>query len=109
MNPEDTTQRIAALPTKAHPEQQQDEIYLGNTRPEDLRKSSWRSSRLGKNPLRRDGTPYTGGGLKPWFIKRSEVEAAIEAKRIENKPWSADSIRVFEEMLAEGQEQLGQK
>ncbi len=63
---------------KNHPEKQPDEIYLGNANPETLLKSSWRTSRLGDNPLRADGTPYAGGDLYPWFIKKSEVQAQID-------------------------------
>ena len=85
-----------------HPEQQPDEIYMGNSAPETLAKSSWRTSRLGLNPLKADGSPLIGwDDLKPWFIKKSEVQAAIEAKRLENKPWSQESITVYEKMLAE--------
>lgn len=63
---------------KHHPEQQDDEIYMGNASEDVLWKSTWRTIRFGGHPLMRDGTRYTGGGgLLPWFIKRSEVEYAI--------------------------------
>ncbi len=86
---------------KTHPEQRPDEIYLGNTRPEDLWKSSWRTSRLGENPLMVDGTPYTGGNLNPWFIKKSEVQAQIDSEKLNNKLWSEERIKTFEQMISE--------
>lgn len=86
---------------KTHPEKQPDEIYLGNANPDTLWKSSWQTSRLGDSPLMADGRPYMGGGLKPWFIKKSEVQAQIDYEKLNNKPWSAERNRVFEEMLAE--------
>ena len=86
-----------------HPEQQPDEIYLGNTRPCNIGKSSWRTSRLGVNPLMANGLPYNGNDLKPWFIKKSEVISAIESKKLENKPWSQESINIYEKMLMENE------
>jgi len=90
-----------------HPEQRPDEIYLGNARPGDLSDSSWKTSRLGKVGLQADGSPlgkHNAERLRPWFIKRAEVEATIQAERLNNKPWSASTIRVYEAMLAEGGE-----
>ena len=90
---------------RSHPEQRPEELYLGNTRPEDVWRSSWRTSRLGENPLKADGTPYTYGDLKPWFIQRAEVHAEIEKEKRNSQPWSPERIRVFEEMLADGNTQ----
>lgn len=65
-----------------HPEQQDDEIYLGNTSFEDACKSKWRTKRLGRQAIDRNGKPLAlANQLKPWFVKVSEVEAAIEAER----------------------------
>lgn len=80
---------------KTHPEQRPDEIYMGNATREDVARSSWRTSRLGNTPLMADGSPLNSHDLRPWFIKRSEVEQAI---RDEN---NADLIRVYESLLAE--------
>ena len=85
-----------------HPEQDIDEIYLGNTRSKDVWKSSWRTSRIGDNPLKADGTPYTCDDLKPWFVQRSEVQAEIEKEKRNAEPWSKERIRMFEEMLEKG-------
>ncbi len=87
---------------KLHPEQQPDELYLGNIPPEDLWKSYWKTSRLGSNPLRSDGTPYTGGDLKPWFIKRSEVEAAVAREQAKGQDAFDFKIRAYTEMLEDG-------
>jgi len=87
---------------KTHPEQLPEELYLGNARPEDVWRSPWRTSRLGENPLKADGTPYTYGGLKPWFIQRAEVQAEIEKEKRNAQPWSPDIIQAFEGMLADG-------
>lgn len=82
-----------------HPEQQDDEIYMGNTNPEDVHRSSWRTSRLGKQPLMRDGTPIDGSRLRPWFIQISEVQQSIETERKLNKPWSAERIATLQPMV----------
>lgn len=87
---------------KKHPEQTPEEIYLGNALQHEVLKSSWRSTRLGNTPLMADGSPCIFSDVKPWFIQRSEVEAAIAAERINDKPWSAERIRVFESMLDDG-------
>jgi hypothetical protein len=85
-----------------HPEQQPDELYMGNTMPEEVGQSSWRTTRLGETPLNIHGETITNSRLKPWFIKRSEVEAAIRTERLTDKPRSSERIGVYESMLAEG-------
>ncbi len=85
--------------SKLHPEQQDDEIYLGNTLPEDVWRSSWTTSRLGNIPLCFRGLPLEGASLKPWFIKTQEVENKISAAKAENKPWSADTVRALEPLV----------
>lgn len=91
-----------------HPEQQPDEIYMGNCEVKDLY-GSWKTSRLGRIarnssgvPLLQPLHPYKTDKTFPWFIKRSEVEWAISAEKIANKPWSPERIRVYEEMLSKG-------
>lgn len=51
-----------------------------------------------------DGTPcaWPDCDYRPWFIKRQEVQGKIDAERLYNKPWSAEKIRAYEAMLAEG-------
>ena len=83
-----------------HPEQRPEELYLGNVRPQDVWRSLWRTSRLGSNPLMADGTPCPYGDIKPWFIQRHEVQEAIESEKRNDRPWSAETIRVFKKMLA---------
>lgn len=79
---------------KRHPEQQNDEIYLGNATLGEMRKSLWRTSRLGKQTFMRDGTPFKGESY-PWFIKKSEVEQRIEIERQNGGP----NIRIYSDML----------
>ena len=81
-----------------HPEQGQDELYLLNVRVNssgvDNGRTSWRTNRYGfiiKNEKL--------GDVCPWFIKRSEVEEAIAAEKIADKPWSPEKIRTYQEML----------
>ena len=86
---------------KTHPEQRALELYLGNTRTEDVWKSSWKTSRLGSYPYCTDAKPYTGGGVLPWFIERSEVELAIQTELFADKPWSPERIKFYQSMLYE--------
>lgn len=90
---------MSNLPTQPHPEQKVGEIYLGNADPNIFFKTSWKTSRLGNQPLKLDGTPYTGGGLKPWFIQSSEVQDRLNTEK--KTPLHNYAISVFEEMLAE--------
>lgn len=87
-----------------HPEQRSGELYLGNAMPEDVMNSSWRTSRLGNTPLRTDGKPCENSRLRPWFITRYEVEAAINTQRLLGGPNHEEKIRVYETMLAEDPE-----
>ena len=86
---------------KHHPEQLEDEIYMGNSTPDGVAKSSWKTGRLGKIALMRNGkaSEYFQETFRPWFIKVSEVEASIETERYENKPWSAERIRALQPMV----------
>lgn len=87
---------------KTHPEQQEDEIYLGNTIPEALNQSTWKTSRLGDIPRMVDGSPIAEKTvLRPWFIKRFEVQAALDAELA--KPSEArmnERISVYTNMLS---------
>lgn len=87
---------------KHHPEQQDDEIYMGNSTPENAEQTSWRTGRLGKLTLNVDGEPcdkFTTKAIKPWFIKVSEVEASIEMERQSNNPGSAEIIKIMQPMI----------
>ncbi len=73
-----------------HPEQKEDEIFLGNACHADAQKSYWKSSRFGNVAYQLDGKviPYSESKdyfgvsfdrLRPWFIKKSEVERRIQS------------------------------
>lgn len=85
-----------------HPEQLEDEIYMGNTSVEDLHRSNWRTSRLGRVPITAFGTRLAGDRLLPWFIKSEEVAAKIEFERQAAKPWSQSRINDLQPMLTSG-------
>ncbi len=80
---------------KHHPEQQDDEIYMGNSTFEGVLKSSWLTKRR--------GNPVSGQNedIKPWFIKVSGVEARITARRRENNPCRAEYIENLQQMIDE--------
>jgi hypothetical protein len=80
-----------------HPEQSDDEIYLGNATLEDMFDSTWKTSRLGYNPLGNEGQSLFNSGLKPWFIKKSEVWAAIETETSLGDPFGR--VKAYEKML----------
>jgi len=102
-------------PVKQHPEQQDDELYMGNTTEHDFPKSSWVTKRMGKVahyaaaagggviPQSEDGATErpVGGKYYPWFITVAEVEQAIRTAESEAKPWSAEKIAVYRKMLEE--------
>ena len=89
--------------TQRHPECQPDELYMCNTTAGDFATSDgWKTKRLGKQPFKADGTPCVYGDLFPWFVKRAEVEKAIEDERNENREWSSGRIETLEKMLANG-------
>lgn len=73
-----------AQPAIHHPEQKEDEIYMGNESTSNFLYHKqpacvWKSKRLGRQAFYFDGTPIKDG-MRPVFIKRSEVEAAISDK-----------------------------
>lgn len=83
-----------------HPEQGCDEIYMGNTLPQEVFKSSWLTSRLGHCPQKSDGTPLLGD-YRPWFIKRSEVQATLDNVKYE-KYAQEEKRRIYQGMLDKG-------
>ena len=57
-----------------HPEQQPDEIYMGNTHGKPV--TAWQTVRIGKQAYDIYNMSIIQG-LSPWFIKRKEVEDCI--------------------------------
>jgi len=84
---------------KHHPEQQEDEIYMGNEHVESLNGThrsitKWKTLRFGDTSYDRGGNVLTNH--RPMFIKRSEVEAAIGESQ------DGYEKRIFQEMLDAG-------
>lgn len=85
---------------KHHPEQQDDEIYMGNEHVESLMSghrgsiTKWETLRLGDTAYDRSGNVLTSHCSM--FIKRSEVDAAI------GKSQDSYEKRIFQEMLDRG-------
>lgn len=84
---------------KHHPEQQDDEIYMGNEHVELLSTArgsitKWGTMRFGDTAYDRSGNVLTSH--RPKFIKRSEVEAAIGESQ------DGYEKRIFQEMLDAG-------
>lgn len=91
---------------KHHPEQQDDEIYLGYNIASDMWKSWWQTSRLGN--IVEDDKCKEDREYRPWFILRSEVQCKIDTEKAQNNSWSADRIRVYQEMLDRGSAGVGE-
>lgn len=73
-----------------HPEQQKNEIYLGNSTFENP--PGWKTTRFGKiNHKSKRGNSF------PVFVLRSEVEAHIKTNQ--SKPWGKDTHRCLQPML----------
>jgi hypothetical protein len=87
---------------KQHPEQQDDELYMGNQpmldadTPMPPMQVGWRSARLGVNVYGAEGLE---GQLlpryRPIFIKRSEIEAAMVTANEESRA-------IYQRMLDSG-------
>lgn len=88
-----------------HPEQQDGELYMGNTTVNSFDCSGWVTKRMGKVARYHDGREMErdgiGKGLFPWFIDRSEVEQAIRTAETGGKLGSAKKIRTYRKMLSE--------
>ncbi len=84
---------------KHHPEQQPDEIYMGNSTIDGVLKSSWKTSRRGEVALGSNGQFCGEGDLRPWFVKISEVENALIAAENEKQPWKEITTKAYQEML----------
>ncbi len=61
--------------TGRHPEQRDDETFLGNYYRGDTSKCGWRTKRVGVYAYCKDGTRSTSDS-RPVFVQRSELEAA---------------------------------
>ena len=84
---------------KHHPEQEDDEVYMGNEHVESLSRArgsitKWGALRFGDTAYDRGGNVLTSH--RPKFIKRSEVEAAIGESQ------DGYEKRIFQKMLDAG-------
>ncbi len=65
---------------KQHPEQQEGEIYMGNSDPSGFAASFWRTKRQGVAALDVNISPINYAyehRLRPWFIKADEVRETV--------------------------------
>ena len=83
---------------KHHPEQLDDEIYMGNVTTEDVSKSGWGFGRRGGVAHNSDGEPFASKNLTPWFLKVSEVQARIDRER-RKTPRDERAIELFQNMI----------
>lgn len=84
-----------------HPEQLPDEIYMGNENPR-TNLSGWRSSRYGEQPLDKNGEKLLYSdwpNVRPWFIRISEVRAAIEHENFVKGPNWQEKVKIYQEMI----------
>ena len=86
------------LPThkKHHPEQGDDEIFMGNTVPNECH-IGWKTRRFGQVAYNIHGERIKSGMYVPAFIKKQEVREALADERLD-----ADRRRIWEKMLVEG-------
>ena len=84
---------------KHHPEQQDDEIYMGNATPDSLCRSSWRTSRLGTVAFNSFGKVMYNSGYFPWFVKISEIQAVIDNENLMRGPNWQEKVRTFQPMV----------
>jgi hypothetical protein len=84
---------------RKHPEQMDNEIYLGNISPCDYGFIDWNTKRQGKTSYAPDGSrlgEHDSALLKPVFINRAEVEAELAAGVTESRR------REYQRMLDNG-------
>lgn len=62
---------------KHHPEQEDDEIFLGDVTPINYDRTGWKTKRAGGQSYNSDGSINPDERVKPLFVKRSEVEQAL--------------------------------
>jgi len=88
---------------KHHPEQRDDEIYMGNTTPKDFPKSSWITKRMGSISFDINNNPLAPiNQLFPWFIAAGEIRQEIKNELIMNNPCSAERILCLQPMVDNG-------
>jgi hypothetical protein len=97
---------------KYHPEQKDNEIFMGNVYLDDRiyrdfqNKTSWKSNRYGDVAYSNVGAKLDYDGYYPWFITIDEVQSAITNLRweIENIPCTCnqnklETIAIYEQMI----------
>ena len=81
-----------------HPEQRDDEIYLGNATETEYEVSSWVNKRLGEVAYNHWGQVVTSrDNYFPMFLARSEVEAKLKLNI------SDEERKVYQDMLDKGE------
>ena len=83
---------------KRHPEQLDDEIFVGNIGNDQLPEIGWESKRAGRTAYDRDGTPVPY--MMPVFIKRADVEALLAHQERAGTELAAQTAQVLRAMLA---------
>lgn len=97
---------------KHHPEQKDNEIYMGNVRLNDRKfsyfeeKTSWKTNRYGNVAYTIFGTKLDCENYYPWFITIEEVQNQINQLKweIKNIPctWNGnklETIAIYEQMI----------
>ena len=71
---------------KKHPEQREDEVYLGNTTMEGFRACCHKTKRIGRGAYDADGKFVVQTNwvtcIFPFFVKKEEYDKAMEKHRI---------------------------
>ena len=81
-----------------HPEQRDDEIYLGNVTEAEYELLSWVNKRLGRFAYNYEGRIVTSRDKYfPMFLARSEVEAKLKLNI------SDEERKVYQDMLDKGE------
>ena len=80
-----------------HPEQGEDEIFLGNIKTGRESIVKWTSARFGLVAYKSDGEVDTGA--RPAFVRVSDVEQVIAKLRADDRPWAKLAVASLEEML----------
>jgi hypothetical protein len=86
-----------------HPEQQNDELLLGNSTQSDFKRIGWTTKRAGVKSFYSDGSPYPHQdkhGVSPVFVQRSEIESAIDRELADGDRF--DRVKLYRKMLSEG-------
>ncbi len=86
---------------KHHPEQKEDEIYLGTTSKSTINVSAWKTKRLANFAYKKDYTPILDSEVASWFVKISEVQSEID--RLKDSAIDSRNflIEIYQEMVNE--------